>query len=346
VRKGGANGVKALVTGAGGFLGRYVVEQLVARGDTVRGLGRHAYPALERLGVECVRADVRDAQAVRAAVEGVDVVYHTAAVPGVWGSWELFHSINVVGTLHVIHACQAAGVRKLVFTSSPSVTFDGGDQRGVDESAPYPPRWLCHYPHTKALAEQAVLAASGERGLLTCALRPHLIWGPRDPHLVPRLIARARRGRLRQVGDGTNLVDMVYVENAARAHLLAADALTPGGPAAGRAYFISQGEPVRCWEWINEILALVGLPPVRRRISAAAARRVGAVLESLYGLLRIEREPLMTRFLAAQLATSHYFNIDRARRDLRYEPTVTTAEGMQRLGQWLVASDAMQYAHT
>ncbi len=172
--------------------------------------------------------------AVRAAVGGMDVVYHTAAVPGVWGSWELFYSINVRGTENVIEACQAAGVRKLIFTSSPSVTFDGRDQCGVDETAPYPQRWLCHYPHTKALAEQAVLAANGRRGLLTCALRPHLIWGPRDGHLVPRLIDRARRGRLRQVGDGTNLVDMVYVENAAHAHLLAADALADqlagGGP--------------------------------------------------------------------------------------------------------------------
>jgi 2-alkyl-3-oxoalkanoate reductase len=327
--------VKALVTGAGGFLGRYLVEQLVSRGDSVRGLSRRAYDELDLLGVESVQADIRDARAVHAAVGGMDVVYHTAAVPGVWGSWELFHSINVQGTENVIAACQAAGVRKLVFTSSPSVTFSGRDQCGVDESEPYPRQWLCHYPHTKALAEQAILAANGSRGLLTCALRPHLIWGPRDPHLVPRLIARARRGRLRQVGDGTNMIDMVYVENAASAHLLAADALTDGSPVAGHAYFISQGEPVPCWDWINAILGLAGLPPVRRRISAAGAYRVGAVLEATYRLLRISHEPAMTRFLATQLATSHYFNIERARRDLRYQPFVSTGEGMGRLGAWL-----------
>lgn len=327
--------MQALVTGAGGFLGRYLVEQLVARGDSVRGLSRQPYDALDRLGVESVRADIRDRGAVHAAVRGMDVVYHTAAVPGVWGSWKLFHSINVQGTENVIAACQAAGVRKLVFTSSPSVTFDGGDQCGVDESVPYPRRWLCHYPHTKALAEQAVLTANGRRGLLTCALRPHLIWGPRDPHLVPRLIDRARRGHLRQVGDGTNLIDMVYVENAAHAHVLAADALTDNSPVAGRAYFISQGEPVSCWDWINAILELAGLPPVRRRISAAAAWRVGTVLELTYRLLRIGREPAMTRFLAAQLATSHFFNIDRARQDLRYQPLISTPEGMRRLGEWL-----------
>ena len=238
----------------------------------------------------------------------MDVVFHTAAVADIWGPWEHFYSINVQGTLNILQACQAAGVRKLVFTSSPSVTFDGTDQCGVDETAPYPQRWLCHYPHTKALAEQAVLAANGRQGTLTCALRPHLIWGPRDGHLVPRLIDRARRGRLRQVGDGKNLVDMIYVENAAQAHLQAADALEAHSPVAGRAYFISQGEPVRCWDWIDAVLALSGLPPVRRRISATAARRVGGALETIFRLLRIEREPIMTRFLAAQLATSHYFS--------------------------------------
>ncbi len=343
----GARGtVKALVTGASGFLGRYLVEQLIARGDSVRGFSRQVHPALDRLGVESLRGDIRDAAAVRAAVAGVDVVYHTAAVAGVWGDWESFYAINVRGTEHVIDACRAAGVRKLVFTSSPSVTFDGRDQCGVDERAPYPTRWLSHYPHSKALAEQAVLAANARGGLLTCALRPHLIWGPGDPHLVPRLIDRARRGRLRQVGDGRNLVDMVYVENAARAHLLAADALGGESPAAGRAYFISQGEPVRCWDWINAILALAGLPPVRRRVSAAAARRMGMACELLYRALRIKGEPLMTRFLAAQLATSHYFDIARARRDLQYQPVISTAEGMRRLGRSLAGAGAMEYAHT
>ena len=167
--------------------------------------------------------------------------------------------------------------------------------------------------------------------LLTCSLRPHLIWGPRDPHLVPRLIERARRGRLRQIGDGTNLVDMVYVDNAAQAHLLAADALIEGSPVGGRAYFISQGEPINCWQWINDILALAGLPPVRKKISLAAARRIGFVLESVYRALRIAREPLMTRFLATQLATSHYFDITAARRDFGYRPNVSTQEGMRRL---------------
>jgi len=323
--------MRALVTGAGGFLGQYVVEQLLARGDQVRGLARGNYPELERLGVECVRGDLRDAQRVRSACAGVDVVYHVAGVAGIWGPWEHYHGINVVGTQNVIAGCREQGVPRLVYTSSPSVTFDGTSQENVDETAPYPRRWLCHYSQTKALGEQAVLAAN-DRTLATCALRPHLIWGPRDQHLIPRLIARARAGQLRRVGDGTNRVDMVYVENAAAAHLQAADALGKDTSVAGRAYFISQGEPVSCWQWIDQILALVGLPRVERAISLKTAWRVGAMLEGVYRVSRISSEPRMTRFLAAQLGTSHYFNICRAQRDFGYEPRVTTLEGMRRLG--------------
>jgi nucleoside-diphosphate-sugar epimerase len=196
---------------------------------------------------------------------------------------------------------------------------------------PYPARWLCHYPHTKALAEQHVLEANGTNGLMTCSLRPHLIWGERDRHLIPRLLERARSGKLRRVGDGTNLIDMIYVENAARAHLQAADALEPGSPVCGRAYFISQGEPVNCWDWINRILELAGLPPIVKSISFRAAWRIGGAMEAAYRLLRLKSEPRMTRFLAAQLAKDHYFDIRRAIDDFGYCAQVSTEEGMQRL---------------
>lgn len=322
--------MRALVTGGGGFLGEYVIDHLLARGDQVRNLARGNYSHLAAKGVECVSADLRDATAVREACRGVDVVYHVAGLAGIWGPWAQYYGINVEGTRNVIAGCLAHGVPKLVYTSSPSVTFDGRAQEGVDETAPYPQRWLCYYPQTKALAEQAVLAANGP-ALATCALRPHLIWGPRDRHLIPRLIERARRGQLRRVGDGKNLVDMVYVDNAAAAHLQAADALSPGSPVAGRAYFITQGEPVNCWKWIDEILALAGLPPVRPSISLNAAWAIGATLEGVYTALRLRSEPRMTRFLAAQLGTSHWFKIDRAGADFGYAPQVSTAEGMRRL---------------
>ena len=326
--------MRCLVTGGGGFLGRYIVEQLVARGDQVRSLSRMRYRFLEQLGVDHVQGDIRNIDDVRSACDDVDVVFHTAAVAGIWGPWQRYYSINTQGARNVLVACQAAGVERLVYSSSPSVTFDGTDQRGIDETVPYPQTWLCHYAHTKALAEREILAANAE-SLRTCALRPHLIWGPRDEHLIPRLLDRARQGKLRIVGDGTNLIDMIYVENAAEAHLQAADALAdPQSVVGGRAYFLSQGEPVNCWQWINEILRLAGLDPVSKRIPFPVAWHLGYAMEVAYSLLRKTEEPRMTRFLAAQLATSHYFDISAAREDFGFAPRISTAEGMQRLANW------------
>lgn len=331
--------MNALVTGGGGFLGRYIVEQLLARGDRVRSFGRGRYPDLAALGVEVVRGDIANRDAVSQACQGIDVVYHVAALPGIAMKWGPYEQANIRGTEHIIAACRAHGVARLIYTSSPSVTFAGADQCGVDEQAPYDIDWMiahrAHYSRSKAIAEQAVLA-SNDGALRTCSLRPHLIWGPRDNHLIPRLIARARAGRLRRVGDGKSRVDTIYVENAAVAHLQAADALLDASsPVAGRAYFLSQNEPVNCWDWIDEILALVSLPPVRKTISRRSAERAGALLERIYRLLALSGEPPMTRFLAAQLATSHWFDLSAARRDFGYAPAIPTAEGMQRLGAWL-----------
>lgn len=334
--------MKVLVTGPGGFLGRYIVEQLIARGDSVRGLSRGNYPELAAMGVETVQGDLANQQTVAQACKGVDCVMHVAGKVGVWGKWFQYFQSNIHGTLNVLAACKQQGVERLVFTSSPSVTFAGRDQQGVDESAPYATRWLSHYPHSKAIAEQMVLAANGEpvageRTLKTCALRPHLVWGPRDHHLAARLIQRAETGQLRRVGDGTNRVDMIYVENAAEAHLLAADTLAKDeSPAAGKAYFLSQSEPVNCWDWVDEILALADLPPVEKSISRRKAYWLGAAMESAYWALREwQNEPRMTRFVALQLATDHWFDTSAACRDLGYEPRVSTAEGMQRLGVWI-----------
>lgn len=321
----------ALVTGAGGFLGQYVAEQLIRRGDRVRSFSRGTYPQLDKLGIETVTGDLRDSVAVASACEGIDVVFHCAGVAGIWGSWDHFYGVNTRGTRNVVAGCLQHSITRLVYTSSPSVTFAGRDQLGIDESAPYPTRWLCHYPHTKALGEQHVLGSNDRHGLLTCSLRPHLIWGPRDQHLIPRLLKRARSGQLRRIGDGTNLVDTVYVENAATAHLQAADALQPDSPVCGRAYFISQGEPVNCWNWINEVLALAEIPPIEKSLSFKMAWRIGAVMETVYRVLGKQSEPRMTRFLAAQLATSHYFDITRAREDFGYSPAISTSAGMHRL---------------
>ena len=327
------NRQSVLVTGGGGFLGTVIVKKLLARGDSVRSFSRNRYPALQALGVDQVTGDIADPEAVTRACRGIDLVIHTAAKPGVWGAYDTYYRTNTLGAINVIDACRACGVERLVYTSSPSVVFDRGDMAGVDESVPYPDHYLTHYPKTKAMAEQAVRHAAG-KNLATVCLRPHLIWGPGDNHLVPRIIARAKR--LRRVGDGQNLVDTVYVDNAADAHLLAADALikTPSD-VSGRVYFISQGEPIPLWEMVDRILEAGGLGPVRRSISPAAARRIGALLEAVYTVFRIQSEPPMTRFVAEELATAHWFDITAARKELGYAPMVSTEEGLKRLSQWL-----------
>jgi 2-alkyl-3-oxoalkanoate reductase len=323
--------MNVLVTGGAGFLGLYLTEQLAARGDRVRVMSRRPHPRLADVGAEWLPGDVRDPIAVHRACRGMETVFHAAAIPGIWGPWKLFYETNTQGTLNILDACRTERVARLVYTSSPSVIYDGADHLGIDESHPYPSHYLCHYPHTKALAEKAVLAANGQDGLSSVALRPHLIWGPRDSQLVPRLIQRARSGRLRRVGNGRNLISMSYVENAAAAHLQAADALAPGSPVAGRAYFINEQAPVNLWIWIDELLLRAGLCHLNKRISARAAYAIGATCEAIYGLLRLRKEPPMTRFLAQQLSGSHYYDVSRAQRDFGFHPIVTVDEGMRRL---------------
>jgi nucleoside-diphosphate-sugar epimerase len=326
--------MRAVVTGGNGFLGRYIVEQLAARGDEVRVIGRGDYPELRALGVACYRADLAAEGDCAAALRGADVVFHVAARAGIWGDWGEFYRNNVTATQHILRSAARAGVPKLVYTSSPSVAIGMADLRGADESTPYPERYLAPYPHTKALAERYVLA---QRDILTVALRPHLIWGPRDPHIIPRLLARARAGRLRRIGDGTNLVDVTYVENGALAHLQAADSLGERSASRGRAYFIGQAEPVNLWAFIGELIERAGLPPAKGAISARAAMRVAAILEQIYTLARIDREPPLTRMMVAQMSMSHWFDHRAAARDFGYTAPITTEEGLRRTAEWIRA---------
>lgn len=320
-----------LVTGGGGFLGRYIVEQLQTAGHQVRVFCRGRYPQLSDSGVDVFQGDLQDAAAVSNACRGMEAVFHTAAVPGIWGPWDRYYGTNTIGTENVIRGCRQHAVQRLIYTSSPSVVFDGQDHIGADESLPYPSVWLCHYPQSKALAEQAVLAASQQGGLRTVSLRPHLIWGRRDNHLIPRLMARAQRGRLRRVGDGKNQVSVACVENVAAAHLQAEVALRSSITPNGKAYFINEPEAVNLWDWINQLLQLAGLPPIRKSVSRRTAWQLGGVLEFIYRVSRISGEPPMTRFLAAQLAGSHCYRIDAAQRDFGYSPLITLDEGLRRL---------------
>ena len=323
--------MRALVTGGGGFLGKAIVKKLLARGDSVKVVGRREYPELTPLGVETIKGDIADLQTVLKACESVDIVFHTAALAAIWGKRNDFYGTNVTGTRNVIDSCIKHGIKKLVYTSSPSVVYDANEQLYIDESAPYPAKYLALYPETKAIAEKEIISANGKDGLLTVSLRPHLIWGPGDTNLIPRLIDRARRGKLMIVGDATNIIDTVYIDNAVDAHILAADRLFAGSPVAGSCYFITQGEPLNCWEWINELLHGFNLPQVSKSISYKTAYRIGALMEIGYTILGINSEPRMTRFLASQLATSHTYSIEKAKRELGYSPAVSVIEGMERL---------------
>ena len=264
----------------------------------------------------------------------MDTVFHVAAKAGLWGAWDDFYRTNVVATKNLLEACKTQGIGKFVFTSSPSVIFDNQPHTGCDESHPYPEHYESFYPQTKAMAEQLVMKANCDT-LLTVSLRPHLIWGPRDAHILPGIITRAKEGKLIQVGDGMNKVDMVYVEDAARAHLQAADALRPDSPLAGAAYFITQDEPVNLWEWIGTLLTQLGLQPPQRNISLSTARTLGAIMECAYRWLPLKGEPRMTKFLASELAMSHYYDISRAKKDFGYQPQYTMSSALKKTLPWL-----------
>jgi len=253
-----------------------------------------------------------------------------AAKAGIWGDYRDFYRANVSGTANILDACRAYQVKRLVYTSSPSVVFDGSDVEGGNESLPYPASYEAHYPHTKAIAEQLVLDANSAF-LATVALRPHLIWGPGDNHLVPRILAKGRAGKLRRIGSRLCLVDTVYVDNAAQAHVDAADRLEPGAPIAGKAYFISNDEPVPLWDMVNRILAAAGVQPVTGSISPAVAHTVGTFCELIWKTLRLSGEPPMTRFVASELSSAHWFDISAAKTELGYTPRISIEEGLRRL---------------
>jgi nucleoside-diphosphate-sugar epimerase len=325
--------MKALVTGGGGFLGGAIVRLLAERGVEVRSFSRGDYPKLTAMGVQQYRGDITDLDSLILAAEGCDIVFHAAARAGIWGSFREYFRTNVTGTENVISACHHHGIRRLVYTGSPSVVFDGRDVEGGNESLPYPGHYDAHYPRTKAMAEQLVVSANSP-SLATVSLRPHLIWGPGDNHLVPRIIARGKAGKLRRIGKRPCLVDTVYVDNAAYAHLLAADRLQIGGAIAGKVYFISNDEPLPLWEMVNRILAAACIPPVTRSIPTWAALSAGAICEVIWKMLRLSGEPPITRFVAKEMATAHWFDISAARRDLGYYPSISIDEGLKRLEKW------------
>ena len=324
--------MRILVTGGGGFLGLALCRGLIERGHAVTSFNRGLYPRLDALGVRQLQGDLADRDAVMAAASGCDAIFHNAAKAGAWGSYDSYHRANVVGTGNVIAACRTHAIDRLVYTSTPSVTHRATHpvEGGTADTVPYGERFKAHYATTKTIAEKAVLAAN-DAALATIALRPRLIWGPGDAQLLPRLVQRARAGRLRLIGKGDNLIDTTYIDNAAQAHFDAFGHLAPGAACAGRAYFISNGEPRPAREIVNALLAAAGAPPVTKTLPFRLAYAIGAACEAAWSVLPLKGEPPLTRFLAEQLSTTHWYDMAPATQDFGYVPKVSIDEGLARL---------------
>lgn len=307
------------VTGGSGFLGQELVKLLLESGYTVRALSRQErISGHERL--EWIRGSLTDLEALQKGCRGAHAVMHVAALTGIWGRYGPFFKANILGTQCVLVAARREQVPYLIYTSSPSVVYNGGPIEGGTEGLPYikPGVKAPHYAFTKAYAEWLVLRGQDLGRLHTLALRPHLIWGQGDPHLVARLLKKGASGRLWQVGPGSNRVSLTHVRHAAQAHLDALLALEQDASVGGEAYFINDPEPVSLWSWIGEVLEAAGLPQVRHRLSLSAAYRLGACLEFLTPSFV---EPPLTRFLANQLGQPHTFSIEKAQRALGYAPS-------------------------
>lgn len=326
-------GQTALVTGGSGFVGRAVVKRLIELGLKVRVLCRKHYPDLEKQGCEIFQGEISDPKLVFNAVKDCELVFHTAAKAGIEEPYSEYERINYNGTVEIVKACLEHNVKRLIYTSSPSVVFSHGDIEGADESLKYPDNHEAYYPKTKCMAEKHVLENNSDK-LATVALRPHLIWGPGDNHLGPRLVAKAKAGKLKFVGDGKNLIDTVYIDNAADAHILAAERLYINSPIGGKAYFITNDDPRPISEIVNMILKAAKIDPVEATVNPKVAWMVGFVCEYAYKYLPLKGEPPITRWVAGELATAHWFNIDAAKKDLDYIPKVSIEDGMKKLAEY------------
>lgn len=335
--------MKALVTGGGGFLGRRLVELLLQQGDEVTVVARSSYPQVAALGARCLQVDLRDKGKLVGAAQGHDVVFHVASRTGFWGKRGAndYWTINVDGTLNLLEVMEAVGVPRLVYTSTPSVVGYAHDVSNGAQDLPYANPHESVYPESKAAAEAEVLGANCP-GLATVALRPHLIFGPRDNHLVPRLVSRAAAGKLPIIGDGTAKVDVTYIDNAAWAHIDAANALiSHQAPCAGKPYFIGNEDPVVLYDWVNDLLDGLGHPPITKRLSRDTARRAAAVVEWLWDTFPLKGEPRLTPFLVDGFVRDHWYDPEPARRDLGYHPRVDMPAAMKATIAWLKANPSL-----
>ena len=296
----------------------------------VHSFSRSKYKSLEILGVTQHQGNLEDFESLRNSLIGINAVIHSASRVGMNGTYEDFYKANVIGTENLIKAMKELGIRKLVYTSSPSVVFGKEELINADESTPYPKKFLSKYAQTKMIAEKIVIEACN-KNFWAVSLRPHLIFGNGDQNLIPRLLESRKKNKLKIIGDGKNLVDVIYVENAAYAHVLALNQLSINNEISGESFFIGQG-PVVLWDFINLILKKYQLAPVKKRLPLFMAYFLGFLVEIVLTVInRPEIHPPMTRFIALQLGKSHYFNHDKASRLLNFTPLYSIDEAIKKL---------------
>jgi nucleoside-diphosphate-sugar epimerase len=325
--------MRILVTGGGGFLGTYIVRELLKRSHfIVTNFSRNNYSHLEEMGVPTIKGDIRKKDDVHHALkQGFDAIIHVASLCGDWGRHQDFLETNFFGTQNLINAAKENGIKYFVYTSTSSVVLQNDDLLGVDEDFPYPKKFLASFPETKAMAERLVLQSNDNQGFLTSVLRPDFIWGPGDPYFLPSFIHKAKKEKLKIVGDGENLVDCIYVENAAEAHVQLLEAMMSGTRVCGQAYFIGQERPIKLWDFISQILSQLKIKSLADQVDFDSAYRMAWVLEKTFKIAGIQRpHPPLTRFMVCKLGRSHYFSHQRARNDFAYTPKISIEEGLKR----------------
>ncbi|NXJ20058.1 NSDHL protein, partial [Dicrurus megarhynchus] len=328
-------GRSCTVIGGSGFLGQHMVEQLLARGYSVNVFDIHK--RFESDQVTFFLGDLCDKEALLPALRGVALVFHCASPAPASDDRELFYRVNFLGTRAVIEACREAGVQKLVLTSSASVVFEGTDIKNGSEDLPYAQKPIDYYTETKILQEKEVLSANDpDNNFFTTAIRPHGIFGPRDPQLVPILIQAARSGKMKFIiGDGKNLVDFTYVENVVHGHILAAEKLHKGSALCGKAFHITNDEPIPFWTFMSRILTGLDYDPPKYHIPYWLAYYLALLLSLLLALLRplVTIKATFTPMRVALAGTFHYYSCERAKRAMGYSPVVSLDEAIARTVQ-------------
>ena len=329
--------MKIVVTGGMGFIGSSVLTRLLALEHKIVAIGRSANPRNARshpnLSYHCV--DLSQRKIPEEIIRGTDLVFHIAAKAGIGGRYSDYYSANYLSTVQLLETCKEHGVSRFIFTSSPSVVFSQKSISNGNESLPYLNHSAFAYAHTKALAEKHVLLAHKPGSFQSLALRPHLVWGTADPHLLPRVIQRHKAGKLRIVGEGRNRMDLTHVKNVAHAHLLAMQKMIADERFGGKPYFISQDEPVALWGWLNEIFLALQLPPLESKVSFRKAYLAGLLMEKVWKLPFFKGDPPMTRFVASQLAHDHWFSNKEALSDFGYSPILSMEDGLKETLPWL-----------